>query len=307
MLVNICIVQESPVFFDKKATLDKMAVLVEQCSEKGANLVVFPESFIPGYPRGFSFGAVVGSRTDEGRELYRRYFEQSIDLSGTDKEVLEALAKKYGTYLVVGMTEQHQSTGSMYCSMAYISPKVGLLGVHRKIKPTGTERLIWSEAGGESLIAVDSAIGRLGGLICWENYMPMARMSMYEQGVQIYIAPTADSRESWIPTMRHIAMEGRCFVIGCNQYFERDMYPEEFISPEMPEILSRGGSVAVSPLGEIIAGPLFDTAGILHVEIDTDDTVRGKLDFDPVGHYDRPDIFELTVKSQPAVIRESDL
>ena len=173
--------------------------------------------------------------------------------------------------------------------MLYISPDKGLLAVHRKIKPTGTERLIWAEAGGESLVAVDTRIGKLGGLICWENYMPLARMSMYQQGVQIYVAPTADSRDVWIPTMQHIALEGRCFVLGCNQYFTKSMYPEAYqhLVESEDEHFCRGGSVIVSPLGQIVAGPLFDESGIVTAQIDLDEITKSKLDFDVNGHYNR--------------------
>ena len=228
MKVKICLIQDFPVFFDKEATLRKVETLVAKHATAGCELIVFPESFVPGYPRGFGFGAKVGSRSDEGRKLYAEYAENSVDLKSEDRTRLEKLAKKHGTYLVIGITEKENHSGSLYCSMVYVSPSHGLLGVHRKIKPTGTERVIWSEAAGESLVSFDTKIGKLGGLICWENYMPLARMSMYQKGVEIYIAPTADSRASWTDTMKHIALEGRCFVLGCNQYFTKSMYPEKF-------------------------------------------------------------------------------
>ena len=205
----------------------------------------------------------MGSRTDEGRKLYSEYHKNSIDIHSEDLRRLEDLSKRQNVYLVIGVTEKENLNGSLYCSMLYISPKAGLLGVHRKIKPTGTERVIWSEANGESLVSFETQIGKLGGLICWENYMPLARMSMYKQGVEIYIAPTADCRDNWTSTMRHIALEGRCFVLGCNQFFTKSMYPEQYRSmvEHEPEVMCRGGSVIISPLGEIIAGPLFDHPG----------------------------------------------
>ena len=218
MEVKIGVVQHSPVFFDKDASLEKLARLTQENAKKGCELLVFPESFIPGYPRGFDFGATVGSRTPEGRDLFLEYAQQSVDVLSPDIEFLEEVSRKHNIYLIIGVTEREASSGSLYCSMLYISPKKGLLGVHRKIKPTGTERLIWAEGSGDSLVTFDTAIGRMGGLICWENYMPQARMAMYSKGVQIYIAPTADARDSWIDTMRHIALEGRCFVLGCNQF-----------------------------------------------------------------------------------------
>jgi nitrilase len=295
--IKVCVVQESPVFFDKENTLRKVEQLTLKYAKEGCQLIVFPESFVPGYPRGFDFGAKVGYRTDEGRELYLDYYNNSFDIESNDLMRFEKLTKKLGVYLVLGVTEKQNRNGSLYCSMLYISPN-GLLGIHRKIKPTGTERLIWAEAGGETLVAFDTKIGKLGGLICWENYMPLARMAMYQQGVEIYVAPTADAREEWTSTMKHIALEGRCFVLGCNQYFTKSMYPEKYqhLVENEPEEICPGGSVIVSPLGKVIAGPLFGKPGVLMAEIDLEDITRSKLDFDAIGHYSRPDIFEFKIK-----------
>ena len=306
MQIKVAVVQESPVFFDKNATLQKMAELVETCAENGAQLIVFPESFVPGYPRGFDFGAVVGSRTPEGRDLFEEYARNSIDLGGADRQALEAMAQKSGCYIVAGVTERTNTNGTLYCSMLYLSPSRGLLGVHRKIKPTGTERVIWGEAGGESLVGFDTALGKMGGLICWENYMPLARVAMYQLGVEIYIAPTADARENWVTTLTHIALEGRCFVLGCNQFFTREMYPPRLRSTVRsgPDRFCRGGSVIISPLGEHLAGPLFDEPGVLYAELDLAEVQRAKLDLDVVGHYARDDIFNLEVIGQPKLIKE---
>ena len=303
MKVKVCLIQDSPVFFDKEKTIQKIESLVKTHARQGSELIVFPESFIPGYPRGFSFGAVVGSRTEEGRKIYTEYHKNSIDLEGEELQRLVKLAKTEKVYLVIGITEKQSNNGSLYCSMLYISPTDGFLGVHRKIKPTGSERIIWSEDDGKSLVSFDTKIGKLGGLICWENYMPLARMSMYQKGVEIYIAPTADSREEWTSTMKHIALEGRCFVLGCNQYYTKSMYPEKYqhLVENEPENLCRGGSVIVSPLGKVIAGPLFDEAGALIAEIDLDEIVHAKLDFDVIGHYSRNDIFEFKANNQPDI------
>ena len=200
MKVKVGLVQDSPVFFDKEKTLDKMESLIEKYAKQGCRLLVFPESFVPGYPRGFLFGAKVGSRTPEGKALYATYYKNSMSIESKDMDRLLSLAKKHNCYLVVGITEKQEQNNSLYCSMVYISPTDGLLGVHRKIKPTGTERVIWAEAAGESLVTFNTKIGKLGGLICWENYMPLARMAMYQKGVEIYIAPTADSRKEWTAT-----------------------------------------------------------------------------------------------------------
>jgi nitrilase len=306
MKVKVAVVQDSPVFFDKSATLQKVVDITTEQSKAGCHLAVFPESFVPGYPRGFSFGAVVGKRTEAGRQLYQEYHQQSFDLESSDLTILTELSATQNIYIVIGVTERNRQNGSLYCSMLYISPKAGLLGVHRKIKPTGTERLIWAEAGGESLVTFQTSIGKLGGLICWENYMPQARMAMYSKGVELYVAPTADARPQWQATMQHIALEGRCFVLGSNQYFTKSMYPERYqhlVADEAEEICS-GGSVIVSPMGEVLAGPLFGAAGVLLAELDLADIVKSKLDFDPIGHYSRPDIFQLMVNNQPEIKQE---
>ena len=306
MKVKVAVVQESPVFFDKKACLQKVAALCRNYGEMGCKLIVFPESFIPGYPRGFTFGATIGKRTKAGRELYAEYHKQSISLQGQDIEYLEKIARENNIYLVLGITEKEEEHSSLYCSMLYISPTEGLLGVHRKIKPTGTERIVWAEGDASSLVTFETQVGRLGGLICWENYMPLARLSMYQKGVQIYLAPTADARPEWISTLQHIALEGRCFVIGCNQYFTRSMYPktyQDLISEETEEICP-GGSVIISPLGKIIEGPLWNKADALVCTLDLDEVAQSRLDFDPVGHYSRNDIFTFEVKGQPEIRKE---
>ncbi|TXF91400.1 carbon-nitrogen hydrolase family protein [Neolewinella aurantiaca] len=300
MKVKVAVLQYPPVFFDKEATLARTEQLVSEYATGGTQLILFPESFIPGYPRGFGFGAVIGSRSAEGRQLYADYLANSIDLESEDRSRLEAIARKNEVYIVIGVTER--IGGSLYCSMLYLSPDNGLEAVHRKIKPTGSERLIWGEApvygkkgagAGANMAAVQTGFGKIGGLICWENYMPLARMALYEQGVQLYLAPTADSREVWTSTLRHIALEGRCFVLGCNQYFTKSMYSPEHqaLARDEPEEMCPGGSIIVSPLGEVIAGPLVGKAGALVAELDLDDIPRARLDFDVVGHYARPDLF----------------
>lgn len=301
--MHVTLIQDSPVFFDKEATFRKIETLIGQHAP-GSDLLVFPESFLPGYPRGFDFGAVVGRRSAAGRELYAEYLNNSVDLATDDRSRLEAMARAHDVYVVLGVTEREG--GSMYCSTLYLSPTDGLLAVHRKLKPTGSERVFWGEGAGAGLVVVQTRIGRLGGLICWENYLPLARMAMYQQGVQLYVAPTADSRDCWTATMRHIALEGRCFVLGCNQYFTKSMYSDRhraLVSDE-PEEMCPGGSVIISPLGEILAGPLFGAAGVLHAELDLEDIPRAQLDFDVVGHYARKDVFCLDIAGLPRVVFE---
>ena len=200
--------------------------------------------------------------------------------------------------------DTQSSGGTLYCTLIYFGPDGRLLGKHRKLKPTAAERFIWGEGDGSTLPVIATELGKIGGLICWENYMPLARMAMYNKGVEVYLAPTADSRESWQATIRHIACEGRCYVLSCNQYFTREMYPDDFEGWEelkdQPEVLSRGGSAIISPLGEVLAGPLFDEEGILAADLDLAEVARGKFDFDVVGHYARPDVFQLIVNEEPA-------
>ncbi len=306
MKVKVAVVQESPIFFDKEACLQKVSALCKTYSAMGCELIVFPESFIPGYPRGFTFGATIGSRTEAGRELYAEYRKQSITLNGPDLEFLEQVARENGVYMVLGVTEKEAEHSSLYCSMLYISPSTGLLGAHRKIKPTGTERVVWAEGDASSLVTFDTRVGRLGGLICWENYMPLARLSMYQKGVQIYLAPTADARPQWISSLQHIALEGRCFVIGCNQYFTKSMYPESYqdrLTTDTEEICP-GGSVVISPLGKIIEGPLWNKADALVCTLDLSEVDQSRLDFDPIGHYSRNDIFQFEIKGQPEIQKE---
>jgi nitrilase len=300
------VIQAAPVLFDLEKTLVKTAELVNQAAEKGARLILFPEAYISAYPRGLSFGTVVGNRTAEGRELWLRYWDSSIDVPGKDTKRLGAMAKKAGAYLVIGVNERDQVSGTMYCSMLYFNPQGELMGKHQKIKPTAAERIVWGESDGSTLSTFDTALGRMGGLICWENYMPLARMSMYQKGVQLYMAPTADSRENWQSTLKHIALEGRCFVFGCNQFVTKSMYPQDLPGIEdlkhLPETMSRGGSVIINPLGEVIAAPLWDSEGILTAEIDIADVTKSKLDFDVIGHYARNDIFKFETINQPNTV-----
>jgi nitrilase len=188
--------------------------------------------------------------------------------------------------------------------MLFFGPEGKLLGKHRKLKPTGAERLIWGEGDGSTMPVFETELGRIGGLICWENYMPLARMTMYSKGVELYLAPTADERDTWQATIKHIACEGRCFVLSCNQFVTKDMYPEDLETRDELDdqgvVVCRGGSVIVSPFGKAVAGPLFGEEGILYADLDMAEVVKAKLDFDVVGHYARPDVFQLSVNESPA-------
>jgi nitrilase len=311
--VRVAVVQSAPLLFDKQSALDKIASLAREAAGQGARLIVFPEVFLPGYPRGLRFGARVGSRTVEGRKDWRRYWENSIEVPGPETERLGELAKELEAYLVIGVVERDQefSTGTLFNSMIYIGPDGAYLGKHRKLVPTGSERLLWGQGDGSTLTVVDTPFGRIGGLICWENYMPLARTAMYAQGVDLYIAPTADARDTWQATIRHIACEGRCYVLSCNQYATKATYPADLACyddiREDDDVLSRGGSAIVGPLGDYVAEPLWDREGILLATLDLDQIVQSRFDFDVVGHYSRPDVFQLVVNGQKQqIVRLTD-
>lgn len=303
-VIKVAVVQAAAVLFDREATLDKANQLILEAGQKGARLVLLPEAFIPAYPRGLSFGMVVGSRSREGRATWQRYWENAVEVPSAATEALGAAAQEGGVHLAIGVIERDRdySRGTLYCTLLFFNPEGKLLGKHRKLKPTGAERLIWGEGDGSTLPVFETEIGRIGGLICWENYMPMARMAMYSKGVELYLAPTADARDTWQSTMCHIACEGRCFVLGCNQFMTKDMYPADLeIVGELkgqPDVLCRGGSVIVSPLGDVLAGPLYGEEGILYAELDMTEIVKAKVDFDVVGHYARPDVFQLSVNEK---------
>ena len=303
---RIAVVQAAPALFDRQVSLEKTCRLAAEAAGAGARLVLFPEAFIPCYPRGLSFGTVVGSRSPIGRQTWQRYWEGAVDVPGPDTLVLGETARAANIFLAVGVIERdtQHSRGTLYCTLLYFGPDGTLLGKHRKLKPTAAERLIWGEGDGSTLTVVNTELGRVGGLICWENYMPLARMALYGKGVDVYLAPTADARPTWTSTLQHIALEGRCYVLGCNQFVTRSMYPTDLPGIEdlenQPEVMCRGGSAIISPLGEVLAGPLYDQEGILYAEVDPAEVVRARLDFDVVGHYARPDVFQLVVNEQPA-------
>lgn len=295
--VRVAVMQTAPVIFNKDATIEKMVRLVPEATKAGAKLVLFPEAFIPCYPRGMSFGSNVGKRTDAGRKDFRLYYENSVAIPGPDCDKLAAIAAQNEVYLVTGLIEK--DGGTVYCTVVFFGPDGAYLGKHRKLMPTGSERLIWGRGDGSTLTTVDTPFGRLGAVICWENYMPLLRATMYGKGVDIYLAPTADSRDSWQATLQHIAIEGRCFVIGCNQYVTKDMYPKEVLeSGELdsePEVMCRGGSAVLNPLGKYVCEPLYGKEGMLIADLDMGVRAEGQYDFDVAGHYGRHDVFNLVV------------
>lgn len=302
--VRVAVIQAAPILMDLHATLEKSVRLIREAGERGANIVVFPEAFIPAYPRGLSFGTVIGSRTEDGRKDWYRYWENSIPVPGEATDILGEAAREAGVYLIMGVIERdnENSGGTLYCSVIFIGPNGSLLGKHRKLKPTAAERIVWGEGDGSTLPVFETPYGKIGALICWENYMPLARAAMYAQGVQLFITPTADARESWQSTIRHIAMEGRCFVLSCNQFVTKDMYPEDLASYDdlksAPEVMCNGGSAIVGPLGEYISEPVWGKEEIIMADLDLKQIAYSHFDFDPVGHYSRPDVFKLVVNKE---------
>lgn len=285
---------------DAQASADKAAKLIHEASRGGARLIVFPEAFLGGYPKGASFGCPIGMRRPEGREAFRRYREAAINLDGPEVSTVTAATAATGIFAVLGCIER--DGGTLYCTVLFFDGEKGLVGKHRKLMPTAGERLIWGFGDGSTMPVLDTPLGRIGAVICWENYMPMLRMHMFSQGVGIYCAPTADDRETWLPSMRHIALEGRCFVLTACQYITRDAYGdthESALGDEADTVMMRGGSAIIDPLGNVLAGPNYSGEILLYAELDLEQIPRGKFDFDVCGHYARPDIFQLTVDNRP--------
>jgi nitrilase len=295
-MVRIAVAQVASYVFDTPKTLDAMETWCEKARAEGVQFLVFPEAYVGGYPKGLDFGARVGSRTAAGRNDFLRYWQGAIDVPGPETDRIGGFASNLNAYLVVGVIERQ--SGTLYCSALYFGPDGRLLGKHRKLMPTASERLIWGCGDGSTIQLAESPYGRFGAAICWENYMPSYRSALYAQGIRLWCAPTVDDRDIWQASMRHIAYEGRCFALSACQYLTRADAPADYecVQGSAPEtVLIRGGSVIISPLGDVLAGPLYDTEGLLVADIDLADCERGKFDLDVVGHYARPDIFDLRV------------
>jgi nitrilase len=302
--VRVAVIQAGSYVFDTARTIEKLRAYCQGAAEAGARLAVFPEALLGGYPKGIDFGARVGSRSAEGRDDFRRYWDAAIEVPGKETAILGEIAAKHGVRLVVGAIEKEG--GTLYCTALFFSPQGELEGKHRKLMPTAMERLIWGFGDGSTMPAIHTEYGTVGAAICWENYMPLFRSAMYAKGVNLWCAPTVDDRETWQATMQHVALEGRCFVLSACQYMLRSDCPDNYhaIQGEAADtVLINGGSVIVSPLGRVIAGPLRGREGMLTAELDLDEIARGKFDFDAVGHYARPDVFTLSVdeRAKPPV------
>nr|DAD29869.1 TPA_asm: hypothetical protein HUJ06_031337 [Nelumbo nucifera] len=307
LTVRATVVQASTVFYDTPATLDKAERLIVEAAGLGSQLVVFPEAFIGGYPRGSTFGVTIGARTFKGREEFRKYHAAAIDVPSPEVERLAAMAGKYKVYLVMGVIERDGYT--LYCTVLFFDSQGLYLGKHRKLMPTALERIIWGFGDGSTIPVYETPIGKIGALICWENRMPLLRTALYGKGIEIYCAPTADSRDVWQASMTHIALEGGCFVLSANQFCRRKDYPSppEYAfgsideEPSPDSIVCAGGSVIISPSGAVLAGPNYDGEALISADLDLGEITRAKFDFDVVGHYARPEVLSLTVRDHPSI------
>ncbi len=300
---TIAAVQAAPVFLNRAATTEKACELIAEAARNGARFIVFPEAFIPTYPDWV--WAVPPGQGDLLGSLYARLLDQAVTIPGETTDALCAAARAAGAYVVMGINERNReaSGGSLYCALLYIGPDGQILGRHRKLVPTAAERLVWAQGDGSTLDVFDTPYGRLGGLICWENYMPLARYAMYARGVQIYVAATWDRGEPWISTLRHIAKEGRAYVVGCCIAMRKGDLPEELRGgpyyAEAGEWINAGDSTIVDPEGTILAGPAHKTQEIIYAEVDPRRMRGPQWMLDVAGHYARPDVFELIVHTEP--------
>jgi nitrilase len=296
--LTVAAAQYAPVLLDRDATLDRVEEIARDAAAQGVGLLAFPETFVPGYPdwvwRARPWDA-------DSQRLYARFAASAVEVPGAAADRLGAIARESRLWLSIGVTEKAGST--LYNTLLWFSPDGTLAHRHRKLMPTGGERLVWGYGDGSTLSVLDTPAGRLGGLICWENYMPLARAALYGQGIEVYLAPTWDTSDVWVPTLQHIAKEGRCYVIGVCQAIRVADLPDDL--PARDELwaedgwLARGLSTIVAPGGDILAGPLLEQEGLVIATIETERVAQARGMFDPTGHYGRPDVLSLHVDSRP--------
>jgi nitrilase len=297
--VTVACAQVEPVVLDREATLDKLEAVAGEAARNGAELVVFPETFVPVYPSSRWAKAFAGWANPGAKETFARLAQQSVAVGSAAERRIGAAAKELGIWIVTGVNEvEPERPGTIYNSLLYHSPAGELVLHHRKLVPTNHERLVWGQGDGRGLHAVETGFGRLGGLICWENYMPLARTALYESGVEIYVASTADDGDAWQATLVHLARESRAYIVSPCHFQRESAYPDDF--PLRSEIegagtIGRGGSAILAPDGSYLAGPLYDEEGILYAELDPARLLAERQRFDPVGHYSRPDVLRLDV------------
>ena len=298
--MKVACVQAEPVILDRDATVEKLVRLVGETAGEGASLVVFPEAFVPVYPSSTWAKAFAGWSDERAQAAFARLAEQAVTVPGEAERRIGEAAREHGVWIVTGVTEiDAERPGTLYNTLLYHAPSGELALLHRKLVPTNHERLVWGQGDGGGLRAIPTELGRIGGLICWENYMPLARFSLYDSGVEIYVASTADDGEPWQATLVHIAREARAFVVAPGHFQRTASYPEDFTLRDELEgidVLGRGGSAILGPDGAYLAGPLYDEEGILYADLDPERLREERQRFDPVGHYNRPDVFQLSVR-----------
>lgn len=302
---KLAIVQMSPVFLNKHKTIEVAVDMVIEAAANNAELVVFSEAFIPGYPT-WVWRLRPGGDWNLSEELHAKLLKNAVVMESDDLVPLYEVAKKYNVTIVCGIEERDSnlSQSTIYNAVIVIGPDGELLNKHRKLMPTNPERMVWGFGDASGLKVVDTPSGRVGTLLCWENYMPLARYALYSQGVEIYIAPTYDSGDGWIGTLQHIAREGCCWVIGCGNLMRGSDIPDdlpgkELLYPDPDEWINPGDSIVIAPGGEIVAGPMREEAGILYCDADQEKVSIAKRAIDVAGHYSRPDIFQLHINTQP--------
>jgi nitrilase len=300
--VTAACVQVEPAILDRAGTLDRVAERTAEAAAAGAGLVVFPETFVPAYPSSRWARALAGWADPRAKAAFATLARESVEIPGPAADRLGEIAREHGVWLVTGVNEvDPERPGTLYNALLYHAPDGSLALHHRKLVPTNHERLIWGQGDGRGLRAIETPLGRIGGLICWENYMPLARFSLYDSGVEIYVASTADDGDEWQATLVHIARESRAFVVAPSHFQRAAAYPDDFPLREELEgadVLGRGGSAILGPDGAYLAGPLYDEEGILYAELDPARLHEERQRFDPAGHYNRPDVFRLKVRSR---------
>ena len=298
---RIALVQAEPVLFDKKASLEKALHLISKAAEQKAELIVFPELFIPGYPIGMTFGFTVGKRTEPGRADWKRYSDSSMVVGDSDFDQLSASAIQAKAYISIGFSERDAVSGTLYNSNVIFEPD-GSYKVHRKLRPTGTERVVWGDADKGYFPITETPWGPIGSLICWESYIPLARVALYQKGITIYISPNTNDNPEWQATIQHIAIEGKCYFINADMIVRRNSYPQDLHEKSaidrLPDIVCRGGSCVIDPFGHYLTEPVWDEETIIYTDLDMNLPTSCKMEHDAIGHYSRPDIMELIVQEK---------
>lgn len=298
---KIALVQAEPVLFDKDASLEKALKYIEEAAGNKAELIVFPELFIPGYPIGMNFGFSMGKRTEAGRKDWMRYYHASLIAGGAEFEALAQAAVEANAYISMGFSERDAVKGTLYNSNVIFEPD-GSWKVHRKLKPTGTERVVWGDADKDYFPITETPWGPMGSLICWESYMPLARVALYQKGITIYISPNTNDNPEWQATSQHIAIEGKCYFINADMLVRKSSYPTDLNEKDavdrLPDMVCRGGSCIIDPYGHYLTEPVWDEETIIYADLDMTLPAACKMEHDAVGHYARPDVLQLIVEDK---------